>query len=406
MQKSQGEVKGLRAQIKGRITKSVNKLETLVQEDADRSILKFQIEKIQDMFKEADLCNRELYSLLDENEHNNVSEWLSVIEDQVDTAIEAAQIHLASNKSSSSRAASTRVTPQPAVNEPHKSTDTLSERSLLFKNDNTEQIKSWVEAIPVLPVEKSFSFFTAPPSNNIASTTFQKSVPKLSLTRFDGEPLHWVDWAGMFSAIIDKTAMSQSEKMAHLQQHCVGKAKYAIAGFGYNGDLYYEALRTLERRFGDSRLVISSHLEKLRRFFPIVEPSAISIRALATVLNNLVCTFQQLHFHDDLRAASNVKMAVEKLPRDMMIKWNEYLISNDIRAPTLPVLRDWVELRADAYDLLPQDVRSKKPPFNRNLHANAASVHSEEKCLFCNNLHELSKCLSFINLTDEKKRSL
>ena len=32
--------------------------------------------------------------------------------------------------------------------------------------------------------------------------SFHKSVPKLTLTKFDGDPLKWTDWSGMFHVII------------------------------------------------------------------------------------------------------------------------------------------------------------------------------------------------------------
>ena len=120
-----------------------------------------------------------------------------------------------------------------------------------------------------------------PPS--LSQTPFAKSIPKLTLTKFDGDPLKWTDWEGMFRAIIHQSEMSLSEKMMHLQQNVVGKAKAAIAGFRYNGNLYHQALKRLEDRFGRPHVVVQAHLDKLAKlpamllvFPPIPPPSATS----------------------------------------------------------------------------------------------------------------------------------
>ena len=49
------------------------------------------------------------------------------------------------------------------------------------------------------------------------STCFQKSVPKLQATKFDDNPLDWVKWFGNIQATIDRSPMSLSEKMIHVQ---------------------------------------------------------------------------------------------------------------------------------------------------------------------------------------------
>ena len=49
------------------------------------------------------------------------------------------------------------------------------------------------------------------------STCFQKSVPKLQATKFDGSSLDWMNWFDIFQATVDRSPMSLSEKMIHLQ---------------------------------------------------------------------------------------------------------------------------------------------------------------------------------------------
>ena len=81
------------------------------------------------------------------------------------------------------------------------------------------------------------------------STCFQKSVRKLQATKFDGNPLDWMKRFSIFQAAIDRSPMSLSEKMIHLQSLLTGEAKHLIDGYGCNGSLYVPALNRLEEHF-------------------------------------------------------------------------------------------------------------------------------------------------------------
>ena len=70
------------------------------------------------------------------------------------------------------------------------------------------------------------------------SSCFQKYVPKLKATKFDWNPLDWMKWISIFQATIDRSPMSLSEKMIHLQPLLTGEAKHLLDGYGCNGGLY------------------------------------------------------------------------------------------------------------------------------------------------------------------------
>ena len=106
--------------------------------------------------------------------------------------------------------------------------------------------------------------------------------------------------------------------------------------------------------FGKPHIVVQAHLDKLSKVAPVAEDDAFS-----TVINNIVWTFQDLGYLDDLKAASNVKSAIEKLPSPMILKWNKHLIRNKIVRPTLISLGDWLQEQSEAYELLPMKPKPK-----------------------------------------------
>ena len=73
--------------------------------------------------------------------------------------------------------------------------------------------------------------------------------------------------------------------MQHLQNAVVGRAKEAIEGYGYSGELYAEALEKLESRFGKSHIVVKAHLNRLRKWGKLRRSSTRSATFLRCHLN-------------------------------------------------------------------------------------------------------------------------
>ena len=73
-------------------------------------------------------------------------------------------------------------------------------------------------------------------TNTIVLPLSLDSLPKLRLDTFNGDLIHWSDWISMFWSIIDDADISCNAKMQHLQNAVTGRAKDAIAGYGYSGE--------------------------------------------------------------------------------------------------------------------------------------------------------------------------
>ncbi len=69
----------------------------------------------------------------------------------------------------------------------------------------------------------------------------------------------------MFQSTARKANLSDDEKMNHLKTLVSGKAKHAIQGMGFSGAMYARAWTTLQRKFGQPHLIVSSQLTKLEK---------------------------------------------------------------------------------------------------------------------------------------------
>ena len=163
------------------------------------------------------------------------------------------------------------------------------------------------------------------------STCFQKSVPKLQATKFDGNPLDWMKWFSIFQATIDRSPMSLSEKMIHLQSLLTGEAKHLIDGYGCNGSLYVLALNRLEEHFGNPNRIVNAFLDKLSPFKPPNLTVPESYTQFSAFLLTLVDTFQQLGFNHDINSTTNLNQALNKLPTPVRLDWNKYALEKFVR---------------------------------------------------------------------------
>ena len=119
-------------------------------------------------------------------------------------------------------------------------------------------------------------------------------LPEWKLAEFNGDPLKWHEWYGHFKSAIDSQSLTDDVKMTYLKTLVTGKAKIAIAEFAYCGLMYKDALRTLERKFGQPQAVVSAHLDKLSSFPPLKMHNSDNIINYSAAISSLVGGFQDV----------------------------------------------------------------------------------------------------------------
>ena len=140
-----------------------------------------------------------------------------------------------------------------------------------------------------------------------------RSLPKLKLREFDGNPIDWPEWSGMFLATIDSSDISRDEKMSHLKSLLTGKVKRAVSGMGYSGTMYEEAWKTLQRKFGQPHHIVSSQLAKIQNFTQVRYNDLSALVEFADTVSTFVNLLQQFGYSNDLFSSSNLDIAVNNL---------------------------------------------------------------------------------------------
>ena len=109
--------------------------------------------------------------------------------------------------------------------------------------------------------------------------------------------------------------------------------------------MYKDALKTLERKFGQPQAVVSAHLDKL---------------------SSLVGVFKSLSDDSDLKSASLLNTAVQKLPPNLKESWSLFTVKKHWVKPTLLDFNDWLKEKAEAHDLTKQTSSKARTEDNTN----------------------------------------
>ena len=191
-------------------------------------------------------------------------------------------------------------------------------------------------------------------------------LPEWKLSQYNGDPLQWHEWFGQFKSAIDAQSLTNDVKLTYLKTLVTGKAKTAIAEVAYSGVMYKDALKTLERKFGQPQAVVSAHLEKLSSFPPLMMHNSDNIINYSATISSLVGVFKSLSYDADLKSASLLNTAVQKLPPNLKESWSLFTVTKHWVKPTLLDFNDWLKEKAEAHDLMKQTSSKARTEDNTN----------------------------------------
>lgn len=137
-------------------------------------------------------------------------------------------------------------------------------------------------------------------ANSAANSPIPVKLPKLQLVTFDGDVLKWNEFWDSFSASVHRNeTLNAIDKMNYLKGQLKGSAKESIAGLASSAANYENAIKVLERRFGNKRMIINAHYsaltmmasaqdqqDNLRELFDVIEQHLNSLEALDENISN------------------------------------------------------------------------------------------------------------------------
>lgn len=173
-----------------------------------------------------------------------------------------------------------------------------------------EELVAEIEIRAQLP--KQGNGFPSTSADYIQTST---RLPRMELTRFDGNVLKWHQFWDQFVSNIDSRNINNVDKLLYLQSVLDGEAKHAIEGLDSTNLNYAIAVDTLKERYGKPGAIIDAHYVALYR----IQTSGRSVQECRNVLNEIEKHLRVLQSlgedvnHNHLRV-----MIMEKFPEDLI----------------------------------------------------------------------------------------
>ena len=243
-------------------------------------------------------------------------------------------------------------------------------------------------------------------------------LPKLKLKTFNGEVTQWQTfWDSYKSAIHGEKGLDAITKFSYLRDLLEGSAAAAIAGLQTTEANYDAAIQLLQRRFGDSQVIISGHHEALLKIAPLHSSRDVKeLRSLYDKVEVHVRGLQSLNVPTSAYGSLLIPVLLGKIPEDVRL-----LIGRQVKSGQwelsylLDLLRDEVENRERCSGIqasLPQSFAASKGSQNqRPTPPTASALFTEGRkvteptqgptCTYCKQGHASSYCRV---VTDKKAR--
>ena len=99
-------------------------------------------------------------------------------------------------------------------------------------------------------------------NSSFSEPKIKAKLRKLSMKKFNGNPLHWQSWWDCFnSAVHSNDSLMQIDKYIYMKHLLEGQAAACISGLQLTESNYAEAVETLKQRFGVHQVIINAHMD-------------------------------------------------------------------------------------------------------------------------------------------------
>ncbi|XP_046566481.1 uncharacterized protein LOC124275051 [Haliotis rubra] len=246
-------VKNKRKSIRGKITRTIHRVqEAIAQENVSRRRLLKELEELRTDYTKVCEIHAELYTCVDETQVARLDQWEADVINDIYTFEEEAEDYLLSLSEngeedlSHSKSQKQKTTKSNHANKSHHSTPSGSgsnaeqNSSADGHSGDTGQINKILQTHPQIHRI----------SHNLTPLEASKDIPTVTLGKFDGNPLEYVNFIEKFKIHIHNKPHLSDDRMMQLRMHVSGDAERAISGLGSSGTMCATAVKILQDQFG------------------------------------------------------------------------------------------------------------------------------------------------------------
>lgn len=182
--------------------------------------------------------------------------------------------------------------------------------------------------------------------SNENSRLAKRMTPSQKLPEFSGDPLDWIQFKQAYDLSTELGKYSDRENFMRLFGTLKDDARGAAKGLFVAGDTAQEIMRTLEMRFGNSKLMLANTVAEIRALSSIKEKE-ITLIEFATKFRNSVIAIKSLQSIGYLYSPERLNEGTSKSPDSIIVNYATYAIEKDTNITDLERLSNYLFKQAE-----------------------------------------------------------
>lgn len=242
------------------------------------------------------------------------------------------------------------------------------------------------------------------------------------LPDFDGDAEMWPIFYQQFVSTTVQGCFDDAFNLMRLRKSLKGEARQSVIGILAMPDCLNDVMNILEKRFGNSEVIVKKKIRKLSTLPPPVENKPQTIKVFYEFILGLYATLKNANAVNYLQSPQTLDTIIEKLPVGLVRSWLRH--KRNLGNPTIENFIEWFEPFYDCAnecDVMSKVEQPKKNDGRVNIHkeaddqnvkankepTNSANKPTEsKKCSVCKRgQHSLDECDTFKKLQSWKKWS-
>ena len=227
-----------------------------------------------------------------------------------------------------------------------------------------------------------------------------QSAPKVEIEAFKGDPLEYFYFMENFKDVVENLVENPKQRLVRLLKYTEGDAKELIKHCVHeNVDVCYEeALRLLEKEYGDPIRMSCAYLEKLKNWPPIKSNDTGALKCLYRFL--LRCLAFKKKGNIDLDSPLTIRCVQLALPVNMQDGWAAKAGKTRRKKKVEADFADMVEFVDEWCERLSDPVYARV----KNKEIKILKTEMKEKCPVCTLQHDMDDCPAFSSKTVREKK--
>ena len=144
--------------------------------------------------------------------------------------------------------------------------------------------------------------------------TLDAKLIKLPITKYDGDPLKWLEFWEQFDIAVNSRNLESVVKFSYLREYLSGKAAAVIRGIPIKAENYEVAVEKLKKEYGSDAKVRSAHIKAIRDIQQVQSVSNLpKLRQFYEVVATNYASLESLGYESHIMCL--VEETIMKLPR-------------------------------------------------------------------------------------------